>query len=135
MHIAAPQLVSEFLPDYEADLQSLVSEHFQPMYTLVNLFCEDHEAALRQTEEVFRTTAGSEELSRRALYAHAAARIDTGRTATPLLSLLTREQALCWLLKELGGLSYAEIADALGLERRTVRHRIAESRQALLPLF
>ncbi|MFP7760820.1 RNA polymerase sigma factor [Marisediminicola sp. LYQ134] len=48
------------------------------------------------------------------------------------LDKLPTEQRQCWLLRETGGHSYAEIAEALGLSVSTVRGSIARARKFLL---
>lgn len=48
-----------------------------------------------------------------------------------VLAELPDELRTCWMLKELDGLSYAEIATALHLQPSTVRGRIARARQHL----
>lgn len=48
------------------------------------------------------------------------------------LSRLPEEQRRCWVLKEFGGLSYDEIADALGISANSVRGRLARARTTLV---
>ena len=47
------------------------------------------------------------------------------------LQLLTPEQRACWILRELQGCSYEEIAEITGTTTAAVRGRIARSRAAL----
>lgn len=47
------------------------------------------------------------------------------------LQLLTPEQRACWILRELDGCSYEEIAQVVGATAGAVRGRIARSRAAL----
>ncbi|WP_067660056.1 RNA polymerase sigma factor [Nocardia harenae] len=47
------------------------------------------------------------------------------------LATLTPEQRACWLLREVDGLSYEEIADAVGAGPAAVRGRIARARAQL----
>lgn len=49
-----------------------------------------------------------------------------------VLDALPDMQRECWLLKELGGLSYLEIADCLGVPASTVRGQLARARQTVL---
>ncbi|MEU1280255.1 sigma-70 family RNA polymerase sigma factor [Streptomyces sp. NPDC005805] len=58
----------------------------------------------------------------------------TGAELTALsdaLGLLTPEQRACWLLREVHGRSYEEIASATGTTRTAVRGRIARARAQL----
>lgn len=48
-----------------------------------------------------------------------------------LLRGLPQEQRLCWILRELQGLSYRDISDSLGVPEATVRGRLARARRAL----
>jgi RNA polymerase sigma-70 factor, ECF subfamily len=48
------------------------------------------------------------------------------------LQTLTPEQRSVWVLKEVGGNSYEEIAEQVGASVATVRGRLARARQALL---
>lgn len=45
---------------------------------------------------------------------------------------LPEEQRKCWVLKELGGLSYDEIAEALDISAASVRGRLARARTTLV---
>lgn len=49
-----------------------------------------------------------------------------------VLEGLPRMQRECWTLKELGGLSYLEIAESLGVPASTVRGQLARARQTVL---
>ena len=46
--------------------------------------------------------------------------------------LMDRSQALCWLLKEIAGLGYSDIARVLYLPRDEVSRQISSARSALL---
>lgn len=48
-----------------------------------------------------------------------------------VLALLPEDQRVCWVLRELHQLSYAEIAYAMNLSASTVRGRLARARQNL----
>lgn len=49
-----------------------------------------------------------------------------------VLDSLPTMQRECWMLKELGGLSYIEIAESLGIPASTVRGQLARARQTVL---
>lgn len=49
-----------------------------------------------------------------------------------LLNMLNPEQRMCIVLREIEGLSYQEIADALNININTVRSRLKRAREALL---
>lgn len=48
------------------------------------------------------------------------------------LSHLPAEQRRCWVLKEFGGQTYGEIAEALGISETSVRGRLARARTTLM---
>ena len=48
------------------------------------------------------------------------------------LRRLPEQQRRCWIMKEVGGASYAEIADDLDLPLSTVRGQLARARQTLV---
>jgi RNA polymerase sigma-70 factor (ECF subfamily) len=49
----------------------------------------------------------------------------------PIVAELSVDQRLCWLMKDVHGLSYAEIATALDISISTVRGRLARARRHL----
>jgi len=51
-----------------------------------------------------------------------------------LLNTLTLDQRTCMVLRNIEGLSYQEIADALSININTVRSRLSRGREALLQL-
>jgi len=51
-----------------------------------------------------------------------------------LLNTLTLDQRTCMVLRNIEGLSYQEIADALNININTVRSRLSRGREALLQL-
>lgn len=59
----------------------------------------------------------------------ASSRLDALRAA---LDSLADEQRIVWLLKEVGGHSYGEIAEQLGTSPATVRGRLARARAAIV---
>lgn len=54
------------------------------------------------------------------------------RALNDALSRLPEEQRRCWVLKEFGGQSYGEIAEALGISETSVRGRLARARTTLV---
>jgi RNA polymerase sigma-70 factor, ECF subfamily len=48
------------------------------------------------------------------------------------LDALPQQQARCWVLRELGGYSYSEISERLGIPESTVRGSLAAARKSLL---
>ena len=53
-------------------------------------------------------------------------------TAAALLNILNPDQRACLVLREIQGLSYAEIAEAMKININTVRSRLKRARMALL---
>lgn len=60
-----------------------------------------------------------------------AARAEDGRTVETLLGKLSPEHRACIVLREIEGLSYEEMADALHININTVRTRLKRAREAL----
>jgi RNA polymerase sigma-70 factor (ECF subfamily) len=60
---------------------------------------------------------------------------DTGQGDDDLLDQLTADRRDAFVATQLGGLSYAEAADALGCPIGTVRSRVARARADLLALL
>ncbi|MHA7177041.1 RNA polymerase sigma factor [Arthrobacter sp. Sr24] len=54
------------------------------------------------------------------------------RALNTALSRLPEEQRRCWVLKEMGGQSYEEIAQVLGISAASVRGRLARARTTLM---
>lgn len=54
------------------------------------------------------------------------------RALNQALARLPEEQRKCWVLKEMGGQSYEEIAEALGISATSVRGRLARARTTLV---
>ncbi|MHA7222974.1 RNA polymerase sigma factor [Arthrobacter sp. RHLT1-20] len=53
------------------------------------------------------------------------------RALEQALAALPEEQRRCWVLRELGGQSYEDIAEALNISKATVRGRLARARTTL----
>ena len=79
-------------------------------------------------DEEYRAAEGVDDQRDPASSAVRQAEIDDFRRA---LDALSDELRTCWVLKELDGLSYAEIGSALDLQPSTVRGRIARARRQL----
>lgn len=60
------------------------------------------------------------------------ARSDARHVLRAALTRLPEQQAQVWVLREMGGLSYAEIAERLGVPDSTVRGALAQARRKLL---
>jgi RNA polymerase sigma-70 factor, ECF subfamily len=62
-----------------------------------------------------------------------AAVLNAGMSALSLaLAILPEDQRKCWTLKEIGGMSYQEIAHELGTTPTSVRGKLSRARAALL---
>lgn len=59
-------------------------------------------------------------------------RFDTHRALQTALDALPRQQARCWILRELGGYRYSEIAEQLQIPETTVRGSLATARRSIL---
>ena len=134
MTMIAPHNSMEFYPTYHHEIEALVSDHFQSMYAVLKFFVEDPQESINLAEDIFRKTIAQEEISAAALYRNALERLERVTSDCSLLNLMTAECALCWLLTELGGLRYHEIATAMKLDRTQVKINIATARSSLLPL-
>ena len=114
------------------DADDLIQGHLEPLFRFVNFFLEDGAAALRLTDRVFRVAMEERSFSVPALYRAACEGLRTLPGASGAVGGLAREHALCWLLKDLAGLRYAEIASLLELDPSQVRAHIASARGTLL---
>lgn len=63
---------------------------------------------------------------------HDVDRLDVGRALQDVLDALPRQQARCWVLRELGGYRYSEIAAELQIPESTVRGSLAQARRTIL---
>jgi RNA polymerase sigma-70 factor (ECF subfamily) len=63
---------------------------------------------------------------------HGSERLDTRRALQEVLDALPHQQARCWILRELGGYSYSEIAEQLEIPESTVRGSLAAARKSIL---
>jgi RNA polymerase sigma-70 factor (ECF subfamily) len=59
-------------------------------------------------------------------------RLDVREALQRVLDALPQQQARCWILRELGGYSYAEIAEQLQLPESTVRGSLVQARKNIL---
>jgi RNA polymerase sigma-70 factor (ECF subfamily) len=59
-------------------------------------------------------------------------RIDTRRVLQAALDALPEQQARCWILRQLGGFRYGEIAEQLHIPESTVRGSLAQARRTIL---
>lgn len=59
-------------------------------------------------------------------------RLDLQRSLQAALDALPQQQARCWVLRELGGYRYSEIADQLAIPESTVRGALAAARKSIL---
>jgi len=57
---------------------------------------------------------------------------DNEKLVTSLLGMLNLEQRTCMILREIEGLSYKEISEALKVNINTVRTRLKRAREAIL---
>jgi RNA polymerase sigma-70 factor, ECF subfamily len=62
-------------------------------------------------------------------------RSDARQTLRAALTRIPEQQAQAWVLREVGGLPYAEIADRLGVPDSTVRGALAQARRKLLEMM
>ncbi|MGN6446871.1 RNA polymerase sigma factor [Amnibacterium sp.] len=60
------------------------------------------------------------------------ARWDARRALQAALTRIPEQQAQVWVLREMGGLSYSEIAERLAIPESTVRGALAQARKKLL---
>ena len=134
MKMIAPHKSMELQPAYQPEVEALVSDHFQSMYAVLKFFVEAPQESIHLAEDIFRATISQDEITVVALYRNALERLEGETSDCSLLSLMTAECALCWLLKELGGLRYHEIATAIKLDATQVKMNIATARPSLLPL-
>jgi RNA polymerase sigma-70 factor (ECF subfamily) len=93
--------------------------------------------AKKVSKERNRTVEYDEQLNAVGVPEEARAEMDRGvyrRTVDELLSKLNPEQRACVVLRNIEGLSYQEIAEALKININTVRSRLKRGRESLLAL-
>ncbi|WP_375386841.1 RNA polymerase sigma factor [uncultured Amnibacterium sp.] len=59
-------------------------------------------------------------------------RVDLQQDLRAALDALPQQQARCWVLRELGGYTYAEIGEHLAIPESTVRGALAAARKSIL---
>ncbi|WP_375389128.1 RNA polymerase sigma factor [uncultured Amnibacterium sp.] len=59
-------------------------------------------------------------------------RLDVRRELQVVIDALPRQQARCWILRELGGYRYGEIAQQLQIPESTVRGSLVQARRTIL---
>ena len=121
-HDIAPQQIT---------LEALVTEHFERAFLMFNTFVEDHRHCVLLSEGVFRKVAANGTPSTDALLIELVDSIRSLSEYQPLVEGLSREETLCWLLKDAYDLKYADIARKMGLDRDSVKVAIANVRSAL----
>jgi DNA-directed RNA polymerase specialized sigma24 family protein len=109
-----------------------IRSHLQILTRFLNCFVGDGAVALRLAEQVFREVIDAGPVSGQALFRTACATLSRWPRRESGMGGLDKESALCWLLKDLAGLRYKEIADVLNLEQHQVRQHIASARAAVL---
>lgn len=89
----------------------------------------DHVRASRAHADVTEIELAAPEQTTPSRQVEARAGIEALNEALAALPALQRE---CWLLRELGGYSYEEIADAMGVSVSTVRGGLARARKDII---
>ncbi|MBF0511193.1 MAG: RNA polymerase sigma factor [Candidatus Omnitrophica bacterium] len=96
--------------------------------TAINFAKKKNRHKTVELEEFFKEGAVENEVRAKINREDAQARIET------LLAALTQDQRACVTLRDIEGLSYEEIAQALNININTVRSRLKRSREKLLSL-
>jgi hypothetical protein len=110
-------------------LEALAVAHYEQVYTLFHAFHADAAVCLSLTNQVFRDAVETPDVLKVCRNAVVAISRRPGELPVPSCSLRAN---LAWLLKEVTGLRYAEIAEVLAVEPDQVRDTIAEVRETLL---
>lgn len=125
--------VQESLETLQAGaVDGLVAGYFDKAFLTFNLFVDDPRTCLDLSEGVFRLLEHSGNVTEQGFFSQLAAMVRDLPAKNEVLAGVESDSVLCWLLKDSSGLSYAEIAGAMGLQRSDVQARIADVRMALL---
>jgi len=128
----APALMQPPVRLVKPSLDALAVARYEQVYAVCHAFHEDPAICLSLANQAFQAAAAAPEL------------VTVSRNLAQLLSHRpgvelpvpshTLLSNLAWLLKELMGLRYAEIGEALGMDTGRVRSEIAAVRETLLAL-
>lgn len=132
MNLVHVQTEESFIKIQPTTLEDLVTSHFNPVYTILNVFVEDPRTCLHFTEGVFRAMDLENDLTDKAVYRNMVKQIRRIPQKNQFLEGVPHENVVCWLLKETSDLRYAEIACLMGMDRVQVKLSIAEVRVQLL---
>ena len=132
MNLGTQQHQETMVPASGEIVPRLVSDHLHPLFVFINSFIEDPTRALELTQSVFRAATSGHHCDTVALYREACSQLAATDLPGSLRSLMNRGEAICWLLKEIGGLGYNEIAAVISISRDDVGRHISTARSALL---
>jgi DNA-directed RNA polymerase specialized sigma24 family protein len=113
-------------------VDGLIANYFDRAFLVFNLFIDDPRACLAQSEAVFRVLDGRLAATEQDFYAELLNRVRDLPERHECFPGLEPDSVLCWLLKDSTGMSYAEIARVMRMERNEVARHIADVRLALL---
>ncbi|MDH4120994.1 MAG: hypothetical protein OEV94_04745 [Deltaproteobacteria bacterium] len=116
----------------EGWMEELVTQHFTPVYVLVNSFLEDPAESLVLSQALFFKAQDNLVSTAPQLYRMIFQLVDFHDADCEVLEKMNFTQAACWLLKDLTPMGYAEIGEVLSLSREQVRVYVAQARDILL---
>jgi len=125
----------EYIPGQEEgfhlDTQDeIIASHFERLFIFFDTFHEDSKLSLLQAESAFRSDAFQRSPTAFTAYQWAVDRLSTSGSCGGSISALPT--ILCFLLRELGGFSYTEIGEMVGIDEMDVKRHIAAARHYLL---
>ena len=118
---AAPQL----------SIESQAVQHYERLYAFFNAFHDDPALCLEMVDNTLRAAASCD-LTTACIFGKAVARLNSQPGMELPVWTSSYESNLAWLLKDVGGLRYAEIGQILEMGHAEVKERIAEVRFTVL---
>jgi hypothetical protein len=115
----------------QSSTELLAVRHYEQVYGFFSAFHDNPALCLELTDRSFRD-AEAIGLSTVAVFGQAVARLNCRPGLTLPLETASLESNVVWILKEVAGLSYAEICHATGLSRTEVMESVAVVRHSVL---
>jgi hypothetical protein len=119
------------LQTQQPSIDVLAIRHYEQLYAFFNAFHDDAALCLDLTDKTFRD-AQSCDLSTACIFSKAVARLSRQPGLAAPVATASYESNLAWLLKDVGGLRYAEIGQILEISHEEVKQRIADVRWTVL---
>ena len=115
----------------QLSIESQAAKHYEQLYAFFNAFHDDPALCLELVDQTLRA-AESCDLTTTCIFGKAVSRLNTQPGLELPVWTSSYESNLAWLLRDVGGLRYAEIGAILEMGHTEVKERIAEVRFTVL---